>query len=403
MTATPSATATRVALASRATIVIAGVVLAGCKTEPAAPPAPAETPAAASDPAPPAPAAPPAAPAALAEADVRAFLDAWLRAQNAGDFDAYAACYATDFRGVRRAGKAEKSFDRDGWLADRKRMFASPMKVELADQAVRIDGQRAEVELTQTWASGRFADTGRKRLVVIRQGGALAIAAEEMLSSRLLLSEDACVSALAPEQTGNGDAQDDDDSYGRAVQIVQPDTNQPRFACLVDTSSERGGEVAFGLLVPKGRGWKVVERSSFSYEHYEPEEDDTENRRASASAGISLVAISPDEQAVELSVSQQYGALEYQRSEASTDLYRVTAAGLVPLLELESRSSGNEVGSHDESRRFEVLAGTETRGYHDIRVTTTIMKQDHMSEDGLEMNTETEILRWTGDGYEPAE
>src|SRR5690606_36175977 len=113
-------------------VALACMVLAGCKRKQQAAPEPAAP--GPATPEPEAPASPTPEPAALAEAEaeaeVHALLEAWQLAQNRGDFERYAAHYAADFRGVKRAGTSEKSFDREGWLADRKGMFSRPMKVE---------------------------------------------------------------------------------------------------------------------------------------------------------------------------------------------------------------------------------------------------------------------------------
>src|SRR5262249_27020631 len=55
--------------------------------------------------------------------EVRALVDAWLAAQNRGDFAAYEKLYAQKFTGVRRSGTRTVSLDRAGWMRDRKRMF----------------------------------------------------------------------------------------------------------------------------------------------------------------------------------------------------------------------------------------------------------------------------------------
>ena len=50
---------------------------------------------------------------------VQAVIDAWLAAQNGGDFAAYQALYADKMEGVKRVGPRTWRFDRKGWLADR--------------------------------------------------------------------------------------------------------------------------------------------------------------------------------------------------------------------------------------------------------------------------------------------
>jgi ketosteroid isomerase-like protein len=170
-------------------LLTASLLLAmGCdKAEPApkAPEAPtAQTPA--TDPgAAKAPEAPKAAPAAIAEADLKALLDGWTDAQNRGDLEAYTALYATRFTGVKKVGDRASSFDRDGWIKDRGRMFKKAMKVEASQVQISAGAQSAVISFEQTWESGNYRDVGPKQLIVVREGDALKIAREELLSSSI--------------------------------------------------------------------------------------------------------------------------------------------------------------------------------------------------------------------------
>lgn len=138
----------------------------------------------------PSPAAQPEPPAAtIPEAAVKELVDAWLAAQNHGQFEAYAGLYAEKFFGVKRAGQRETRFDRAGWLKDRERMFSKPMTVEAGDLRVRTTSASADVELTQHWTSGKFEDNGPKRLLIVREAGKLKIAQEEMLRSDLVAAK----------------------------------------------------------------------------------------------------------------------------------------------------------------------------------------------------------------------
>lgn len=130
-----------------------------------------------------APAKPPAKPVTRAEA--RARLDAWLAAQNNGDFEAYKAQYASEMVGIKRVRDKATTYDRDGWLKDRKRMFRKTMVVEAEDVELEVDARRPAVSFTQTWSSGTFKDKGPKRLTLVREGDAVLIAREEMLSSKV--------------------------------------------------------------------------------------------------------------------------------------------------------------------------------------------------------------------------
>ena len=118
-------------------------------------------------------------------AEVQAVLDAWMRAQNTGDLAAYDRLYAARFTGVRRSGPRERRFDREGWMADRREMFHAAMQVAVRDVTVRAAPDLATVRFTQDFTRERFHDSGPKELLLVRVGGALVIAREEMLGSRL--------------------------------------------------------------------------------------------------------------------------------------------------------------------------------------------------------------------------
>lgn len=166
----------------------------GCSSpqQPPAPTAPSPTPpstvaAAAPDAAVAAePVAPPPAPVVeLPTSDAQALLDAWLRAQNGGDFAAYERLYAPRFTGVRRSGPRVRRFDRAGWMTDRRTMFNASMQVAARDVAITSGTGTATVRFMQDFTQGRFHDTGPKEVVLVRAGASLAIAREEMLASTL--------------------------------------------------------------------------------------------------------------------------------------------------------------------------------------------------------------------------
>lgn len=119
-------------------------------------------------------------------AQVDALMTAWLEAQNSGAFDAYAALYTEDFKGVRRSGKQTVRLDRTGWLKDRKKMFARPMLVAARDVEITLGPGRATARFTQEWSSGKYHDVGPKVLEVVADGTKLAIAREELLTSRIV-------------------------------------------------------------------------------------------------------------------------------------------------------------------------------------------------------------------------
>lgn len=139
----------------------------------------------------------PTPPPTVADADVRALVDAWLQAQNAGDFAAYERLYAARFTGIRRSGPRERRFSRAGWMTDRQAMFRSAMQVAARELTVDASTGVATVRFTQEFTQGAYHDLGRKEIVLVRNGSTLQIAREEMLESALSAAADG-VAAPAP-------------------------------------------------------------------------------------------------------------------------------------------------------------------------------------------------------------
>jgi hypothetical protein len=127
--------------------------------------------------------------AAIDDAQLAAFLERWLAAQNQGDLAAYQELYAAKLTGIKRVGFRVFPFDRKGWLADRARMFQAkrPMVVTAEEPRFHGGARSATIDFVQTFSQGSFKDRGPKQLVVVREGdpksGALKIAREEMLAS----------------------------------------------------------------------------------------------------------------------------------------------------------------------------------------------------------------------------
>ncbi len=134
----------------------------------------------------PAAATPQVAAPAIDEAKIKTFVQGWVDAQNKGDFDAYSASYAQRLTGIKRVGTKTKTFAREGWLVDRKRMFKKPMVVKADSLSIRSGARSAVVQFEQSWSSGRFADKGPKQLLLVLKGDKLGIAREEMLSSTIV-------------------------------------------------------------------------------------------------------------------------------------------------------------------------------------------------------------------------
>lgn len=119
------------------------------------------------------------------EVEARELVNLWLADQNQGDFEHYQKLYAPDFVGVKRAGPRTTTFDRAGWLDDRRRMFAKKMKVEAETVRVFASAASARVVFVQRWSSGNYSDVGPKQLVLRRRGAAgWLIVREELVTSQ---------------------------------------------------------------------------------------------------------------------------------------------------------------------------------------------------------------------------
>ncbi len=308
-----------------------------------------------------------------APADVRAAVERWRAAQTAGDFAAYESLYAPAFQGVRRSGEKTVTLDRAGWLADRKRMFAKPMRVDVTDLVVHGDA----AEFTQTWSSAAYTDRGPKRL---RFDGRLRIVHEEMLVSVRVADAAACRAAL--ELKG-------------AVEVVAPDPKSSRHVCLAETKEDRDGTHVLALIAPAAKGWKVLERFEFSLAAYEDEETSE-----GGSASVEAVALGPAERGVRLTRTTKKEGPMYADTRTSEALYRVRPDGLALVFEVESTSSTGEADRFVE--RAVVLDEKAAGGLYELEVTTTTRSiSDHGGENTEE--TEKARYRWDGRAYAPAD
>ena len=132
----------------------------------------------------------------VTEEKTRELVGAWVRAQNAGAFADYEKLYAERMLGIKRVGTRETSFDRKGWLEDRKAMFARPFTVEVNDLKVTLAGTTAVARFQQTWSNPRFRDEGPKQLVIVTEGEEIRVSREEMLASDV--GNKKSIDALAP-------------------------------------------------------------------------------------------------------------------------------------------------------------------------------------------------------------
>ena len=118
-----------------------------------------------------------------AAGDAARLLADWAAAQSGGDFKRYSALYATSFTGIRRVKDRTERLNRAKWLADRKRLFAKPMPVSVADVSDKEAGGKVEVTFTQVGSSATPGEFGRKAMTLERTPAGLRISREEMTSS----------------------------------------------------------------------------------------------------------------------------------------------------------------------------------------------------------------------------
>ncbi|MBF0170942.1 MAG: nuclear transport factor 2 family protein [Nitrospinae bacterium] len=99
-------------------------------------------------------------------------VEAWRRAWEGRESEAYAELYA--------AGFASDGYDRNGWLERKKRIFsrAGELSVAIIDPKVLVEGEMARVVFVQEYRSGRSFDRGWKELTFVRDEGAWRIVAE---------------------------------------------------------------------------------------------------------------------------------------------------------------------------------------------------------------------------------
>lgn len=180
-----------------------------------------------------------AASPSLEETEVRSLLTAWLATQNDGDFEAYAALYAQKFEGVKRSGERVYTFDREGWLKDRKRMFEKPMTVSADDTQVIATRAFATITLRQRWSSGVYSDVGDKRLQLAKDQGTWRIGSEAMLVSKV--AGEVVVKAPPPAEfmlvVSAGDA-----GYARSAGYVVLDDNADPAIATRDAATLLGGD-----------------------------------------------------------------------------------------------------------------------------------------------------------------
>jgi len=318
----------------------------------------------------------------------RALVATWLDAQNHGKLGAYAALYANGFHGTKRVGKHTRTMDRAAWLRDRKKMFRAPMKVTADDVTVTATPAAVVVELRQTWSQGDFADTGKKRLTLDPAG--THIVREDMLDSRVLLTEGACLTQIYPG--GSWARRRTEATDGLVVVDVTVLDLGAHSVCAVEVDGGTNRVVTVAVLAYR-RGWRKGGTRELSYPH-ELAEDTEEN----GAVNVSTVDVSDREPVVQIWRQEHRRGPESDETTEQTTLYRLGATDLTELVSFDSSSSGGEA---DSSSRCELkIEPRKHQGWHDLTLTCTESSDDWHGDAGHQESHTTTRYRWDGDTYE---
>lgn len=342
-----------------------------------------------------------AQPAAATRAESKAaeaIVVRWLVAQNEGNFAAYQALYAQSFTGTKRVGKLAKTFDRDGWIKDRKAMFKNKMKVTATPLEVSRDGAALVVTVLQHFEQGQFADVGEKRLVLDLRAAAGPILSEEMLASRVFPSRDACARALFPQsrggRTGPGKASallDDIESHDLGTEL---------FLCRLTHKSRGQLGVTLELAaVKRGKPWTVIEQVTHEVQtEAGPSDDDTQELEA---YDVSLQPIRDDEQGFLLELQKKSSGPGHEDSATVTELFRVTPTGFDSLLRYETKWSDGE--ALRGTRCILSKGDQDHAGFHDLDLDCVTTVGDYHNEDpderGEKQTEQRTVYRWDGKKY----
>lgn len=107
------------------------------------------------------------------ETEIRQFVESWRNAWQARDFKLYLAHYGPDFK-----ASAESAED---WQSQRKKALRGTGALEIRVDQLKISNPsavRADVEFVQHYRASGYADSGIKRMTLMRWDGRWLIMAE---------------------------------------------------------------------------------------------------------------------------------------------------------------------------------------------------------------------------------
>ena len=105
------------------------------------------------------------------EQTLRALVEAWARAWNAKDANAYLSFYGAEF-------EPEDGMPRDQWAAQRRARIVGAEPVTLSDLELQVEGERALARFVQTFRSPGQREQGPRTLVLAHDGERWTIVGE---------------------------------------------------------------------------------------------------------------------------------------------------------------------------------------------------------------------------------
>ena len=314
---------------------------------------------------------------------------------------------------------SERKLDRAAWLTDRKAMFKAAMTVEASEIAITTDATTATIELTQRWEQGTFADVGRKRIVIDLRPAAGPILSEQMLSSRPILSREACLRAVFPDARRGRIGRERGDDLVSTLESY--DLGTEHFGCLVGHRAKDDVATTFELAAvarslpgpatsqpsranASGKAPRLQVRSRETLRIDDPVRSapDEEPDERTHALEVELVPLASREAGLLVTEVRRDSGNMRDDGERASRLLRATDDGLSEVLAVKSQWSG---GEEDEGVRCDLRPTTQVHaGFFDLDVSCVSFKSNWHAEDPAEQtmteSTETITYRWDGRTYQ---
>lgn len=112
---------------------------------------------------------------------VQELINRWRQAQNSRNYNAYKACYAPQFFGIKRTRDGDETRMNYGqWMNDRRKMLENTINVAVQNPNINIERDTATAQFIQEFESVNYQDTGQKILKIKMFPDGAKIIFEEM-------------------------------------------------------------------------------------------------------------------------------------------------------------------------------------------------------------------------------